>query len=88
MKNFKEAFVIVEQFGDSFFKNYISFDKNEMDLKCEELNKEANDKLERNSKKNKLPFIPYVVFSVVSLEEAIKMFRDDIVDYYTEHDEY
>lgn len=44
MKNLKEAFVIVKHYGGifSFFEDYISFNKEEIDLKCEELNKEAN----------------------------------------------
>ena len=44
MKNLKEAFVIVKHYGGifSFFEDYISFNKEEFDLKFEELNKEAN----------------------------------------------
>ena len=88
MKKIKEAFVIVKQFEGQFdfFQNYISFDKAEIDLKCEQLNKEANDNFEKNSKKNKLPFIPLVIFMVLNLEEAIDKFRDNVADHYIEHD--
>jgi hypothetical protein len=88
MKTIKETFVIVKQFEGQFdfFQNYISFDKAEIDLKCEELNKKANDDFEKNSKKNKLPLIPLVIFMVLNLEEAINKFRDNVKDHYIEHD--
>ncbi len=88
MKTIKETFVIIKQFEGQFdfFQNYISFDKAVIDLKCEELNKEANDNFKKNSKKNKLPFIPLVIFMVLNLEEAIDKFRDNVADHYTEHD--
>lgn len=86
MKTIKETFVIVKQFKGhfDFFQNYISFDKSEIDLKCEQLNKDANDRFEKNSKKNELPFI--VIFMVLNLEEAIEKFRENVADYYIEHD--
>ncbi len=88
MKTNKDAFVIIKQFEGQFdfFQNYISFDKDEIELKCAELNKEANDNFEKNSKKNKLPFIPLVIFIVLNLEEAIEKFRDCVADHYIEHD--
>lgn len=48
MKNLNQAYVIVEQFSSShygFFKNFISFDRQEIDKKCEEMNTEENEKI-------------------------------------------
>jgi len=72
MKNLKETFVIVKNFSNGtsgFFENYVSFDKNELDQKCKELNE-------------KTQLID--CFSVLSLEDAIKKFMDNIADFYTE----
>jgi hypothetical protein len=89
MKTIKEAFVIVNQFESysCYFQNYISFDKEEIDLKCQQLNKEANDNFKKYSKKTKLPFIPLVLFIVLNLEEAIAKYTKDVIDYYREGDE-
>jgi hypothetical protein len=88
MKTIKETFVIVNQVESYFgyFQNYISFDKEEIDLKCQQLNKEANDNFKKHRKKTKLPFIPSVFFIVLDLEEALVKFSDDIIEYYREGD--
>ena len=88
MNKISETFVIVRQFeyNMSFFQEHISFNKEEIDLKCEELNKQINEEFEKNSKKNKIPFMPITVFLVLSLDKAIEMFKDNVQDYYTEQD--
>lgn len=90
MKQLKEAFVIVKHYGGifSFFEDYISFNKEEIDLKCEWMNKEANDAFEKTRTKRdaKQPFTPSVIFIIMDLEKAIDKFRDDVSDHYTEHD--
>ncbi|MEK6828878.1 MAG: hypothetical protein AABY15_02045 [Nanoarchaeota archaeon] len=91
MKTLKETFVIVKLYEGQydFFQNYISFDEVEIRSKCEELNREANIPFEKNHTKRKIktPFVPSVIFFVHTLEDAIEKFRDDVADYYTEHDE-
>ena len=89
MNNLKEIFVIVEQFESprSLFTNFVSTNKEEIKLKCEELNKEANDNFLRDSKKNNLPFIPLTIFIVLNLEEAIELLNDKCFEYYSEKDE-
>jgi len=88
MKTLKETFVIIKPFeGHSdLFQNYISFDKQEIELKCTELNNEINAKFKKSSRKNKLPFIPLVIFMVVNLEDAIEQFKNNVADYYSEED--
>lgn len=82
MKTIKETFIIIKQFYGQyeFFQNYVSFDKTEIDLKCEKLNKEENDKFEKNSYKNKLPYIPITIFKVLNLGEAIDKFENDFME--------
>lgn len=89
MKTLKATFVIVKQFGDhlNFFEDYVSFNKLELDLKCEALNKEVNDKFKNSKKTILLPYIPTVIYLVLNLEEAIEKFGDDVADYYSPDDE-
>jgi len=90
-KTFKEAFVIVKRYEGQheYFQDHISFNKEELEKKCEELNEKENAKFEKaykKNKKNKLPFSPIVINSVVPLQEAIDTFRDIVADTYTDHD--
>lgn len=91
MKTLKEVFVIVEQnpLSDSeFFQDYISFDKEELDLKCKVLNKERNDAIEKIQRKNKKLsyYIPITFFIVLPLSEAIEKIKDMVTDSCTIHD--
>lgn len=91
MKPLKETFVIVELYasGEDYFKDHVSFDKAELEIKCAEMNKEKNDgwEKEHNDKKRKHQFTPSVVFMVYPLKEAIEQFARELADYYTPEDE-
>ena len=78
MKNLKDTYVIIKKYEDqySFFQDYVSFDKSELDAKCEMLNKELNDSWKKNSILRKTIYTPITVFTVVSLYDAIDMFTD------------
>jgi hypothetical protein len=78
MKKVSEAYVIVDTLGNDIIKDYISFDNGLLNLKCDELNEEFNDKILKNTKKLKLPFIYYDKFKVMRLNEAIDKIIDDI----------
>jgi len=89
MKTLKDIFVIIKSF-DIFesFDNFISFDKNELEEKCKELNQIINDGWRNKLKeKDKHKFVPSVVYTVTTLDEAIKSFEDDISDYWRSQDE-
>jgi hypothetical protein len=78
MKKISEAYVIVDEIEDDITQDYISFDKGLLNLKCDELNEEFNNKMLKNTKKLKLPFIHCNRFKVMSLNEAIDKIRADI----------
>lgn len=94
MKKQEETFVIVKwlEGESSFFENYISFDKSELDIKCSELNKEVNDKFREQLKKRKykrkkeVEFIDSIIFKVMDFKTAIETFANDIYDSCTVHD--
>ena len=84
MEIFKNIFVIVKQLGSKhdFFQDGASIVKSEMDLKCELMNSEANEKFKKNAKKKNLfaDFEPLPIYGVMSLDDAISKYEDIIVD--------
>lgn len=85
MKTLIDTFVIVDitkSHHNSFFYDAISFDKTELDLKCDELNKERNIVIKKRigNLKNENTIIFYVV---KTLNDAISDFHDNVSDYYT-----
>lgn len=67
--------------------NYVSLDKEELDIKCKELNDERNDLRKSFSKKSKATHIPYTFYEVKTLKKAIEEFESILADYYAEEDE-
>lgn len=91
MNQFEDAFVIIKEFEGQygFFTNHISFDKAEIDKKCEELNEEANLIWRKNweSSKRLGEYIPSIIYFVRDLNKAIKEYGDIVAEENTEHDE-
>ncbi len=82
MKNLNLTYVIVNNFDSlsNFFsedESLVSFDRELLDKKCVEMNKEFNSKLKLEN---------IVKYKVLSLSEAVSKFHHDCIDNYTEHD--
>lgn len=88
MKTTEEAWVIIKQHGEQFdfFQNYISFDKNEIEAKCSELNEKTNERFKKHSTLGD-NFIPLTIYTAVNLKDAIEKFRDCVADHYRVEDE-
>ncbi len=97
MKNLKEAFVIVKLHYESSYDfiqdGFISFNKEEIDLKCSQLNDESNSKWKANHDKKRAKrkviteYNPIIIFGVKDLATAIEKHRDGVADYHTERGE-
>ncbi len=90
MKTLKEIFVIVRPHSiHGFIQDFISINKDEIELKCSQLNEEANKKWkEKHDKKQvkakiKKEFSPTVIFQVRDLAKAIEEHSDFEFDYYS-----
>ena len=73
MKNLNETFIIVKQFNGEFdfFQDFVSFDYNQIQKKCESLNKEENDIFANWHLKNGTKWEPIEIYKVLSLKDAI-----------------
>lgn len=79
MQSLNKAFVIVENYSGSsgYIQDFISFNKEELEKKCAELNKEKNDgwKIQHErmmkKRKNPNPFVESIAYTVVNLSTAI-----------------
>lgn len=87
MNPLNKAFVIVETCASStgFLKDHVSFNKEEIDTKCAELNEETNAiwkaQHERNLKKHNMsPYKPSIVYMVLDLAAAVEKLSDMIYD--------
>jgi hypothetical protein len=84
MKKLNEVYVIVLGYGGQtdFFKDFVSFDKDELQTECDKLNEVFHDKTSKLGYPKLTP--PY---NILTLKDAIEIFRNDVADANTEHDE-
>jgi hypothetical protein len=88
MNELVNTYVIVNKLGgtESYFENYLSSNKEDLEEKCVELNKDFNSTLKEFYKKNNVDYIETVKYEVLDLKKAITNFEDICSYYYSEHD--
>jgi hypothetical protein len=90
MKKLNKAFVIVKTLTGGefdFFQDTVSFDKKELDIKCDRMNRKENNKGKKYFKNNKLTAVTYTFYEVMDLKSAIEKYRVEVADAHTEQDE-
>jgi hypothetical protein len=89
MKTLKETFVIVNLFecGEECITDYLSFNKEELVEKCEELNTKLNNLHKSVAERHNTAHIPHTYFEIKSLNEAITILKNTVADYYIEQGE-
>lgn len=84
MKKLSEVYVITEVYGKEFdfFKEYVSFDKEELKPLLDEMNGSFLEITKRSG------YPPLAVkYKICTLEEAIDQFREYVADANTSHEE-
>lgn len=92
MKTLKQSYVIIKHSGGEhdFFEDIISFDKDELDVKCQQMNNIINFEWRTKheaDKRHKHPWRDMAVYSVMNLEDALDKLRDIVYDTHVPEDE-